>query len=57
MESYELFKNYVQSVDDNHKKILVGNKSAAVRARKALSEISRLCKQLRAEIQEEIKDK
>ena len=36
-----------------YEKFKDGNKSAGTRARKALSEISRLCRQLRKDIQEE----
>lgn len=42
-----LFDTYVSESE----KFEVGNKSAGTRARKALSEISKLCKERRTEIQ------
>jgi hypothetical protein len=43
-----LFETYIQEND----KFQGGNKSAGTRARKALAEISKLCKDRRKEIQE-----
>jgi len=43
-----LFETYVFETE----KFTSGNKSAGTRARKALAEISKLCKERRAEIQE-----
>ena len=44
----ELMDLYQSEMD----KFQEGNKSAATRARKALSEISRLCREIRKDIQE-----
>lgn len=43
----QLFETYKK----DHEKFLIGNKSAGTRCRKALSEISKLCKSIRQEIQ------
>lgn len=39
--------------EENEKFVTKGNKAAAARARKALSELAKLCKERRAEILEE----
>jgi len=43
-----LFETYIQE----NEKFVQGNKAAGTRARKALAEISKLCKERRKEIQE-----
>jgi len=43
-----LFETYIQE----NEKFVGGNKSAGTRSRKALAEISKLCKERRKEIQE-----
>lgn len=43
-----LFETYIQE----NEKFIVGNKAAGTRARKALAEISKYCKDRRKEIQE-----
>ena len=46
---------YEAFVEENEKFVTKGNKAAAGRARKALSELAKLCKARRAEILEEKK--
>ena len=48
----EIFFALVEQFKDDYEKFLTtGNKAAGTRARKALSEISKLCKSIRSEIQ------
>ena len=50
----EIFFALVEQFKDDYEKFLtIGNKAAGTRARKALSEISKLCKSLRFEIQQQ----
>ena len=42
---------YISFYQNENDKAISGNKSAGTRARKALSEISKLCKERRKEIQ------
>ncbi len=56
MSTVEQIKaQYEAFVAENEKFVLKGNKAAAGRARKALSELAKLCKVRRAEILEEKK--
>ena len=48
----ELTKQYNAYIEDNLKFLEKGNKAAGTRARKALMEITKLCKIRRKEIQE-----
>lgn len=48
----ELTALFEQYIDENEKFIEKNNKAAGTRARKALMEISKLCKDRRKEIQE-----
>ena len=48
-------KNSIEKIDkkiNENEKAVAGNKSAGTRARKALSEISKLCKERRKELQD-----
>lgn len=50
--SVEVMKNLHDSFIENYEAFNKGNKSAGTRARKALSEIAKVSKQLRVEIQQ-----
>lgn len=52
MSNKVLLDQHVQSLNEEYAKFDGGNKAAGTRARKALSEISKLCKVLRQEIQD-----
>lgn len=56
MTTIDAIKNEVTNWSNEEAKHTAGNKSAGTRARKALSEIMKLAKQRRVEIQDE-KDK
>ena len=51
MSTKDLMDNHYQTLLVELEKFESGNKSAGTRARKSLSEISKLCKLLRQEIQ------
>ena len=53
MDPHEQIIQLMDLYQVEYEKFKDGNKSAGTRARKALSEISRLCRQLRKHIQEE----
>lgn len=53
MSGKEMFDQLVESFHADYEKFSTGNKAAGTRARKALSEISKLCKSIRLEIQEQ----
>jgi hypothetical protein len=53
MDPHEQIIQLMDLYQVEYEKFKDGNKSAGTRARKALSEISRLCRQLRKDIQEE----
>lgn len=53
MNNHDNFVNLFEVYSAEYEKFLGGNKSAGTRARKALAEISKLCKDIRASIQEE----
>ena len=46
-----MLDNHVATLATEYEKFEGGNKAAGTRARKALSEIAKLCKRLRVEIQ------
>jgi hypothetical protein len=51
---HEIFFALVEQFKEDYEKFLsTGNKAAGTRARKALSEISKLCKTVRGEIQQQ----
>lgn len=52
-DSKTLFNELVETYQQEMEKFEDGNKSAGTRARKALMEISKLCKVIRTEIQEQ----
>jgi len=52
MNTKQLFDQHVASLDAEMEKFEAGNKAAGTRARKALSEIAKLCKVLRQEVQD-----
>ena len=52
MDTKEMFDQHIASLDAELEKFESGNKAAGTRARKALSEIAKLCKVLRQEIQD-----
>lgn len=49
--NHEMIVQLFEIYKKDHEKFLIGNKSAGTRCRKALSEISKLCKSIRQEIQ------
>lgn len=50
----EIFFGLVEQFKEDYEKFLtIGNKAAGTRARKALSEISKLCKSMRLDIQQQ----
>lgn len=52
-QSFDNFKELYEDFLDNYEKFLdKGNKAAGTRARKSLLEMSKMAKELRAEIQE-----
>lgn len=53
MSNKAMFDQLVESLADDYAKFETGNKAAGTRARKALSEISKLCKVIRQEIQDQ----
>lgn len=53
MEPHNQIIELMDLYQNEYDKFKDGNKSAATRARKALSEISRLCRELRKNIQEQ----
>ena len=52
MNTKQMFEQHVASLNAEMEKFEGGNKAAGTRARKALSEIAKLCKVLRQEIQD-----
>ena len=52
MNTKEMFDQHVTALNAEMEKFEGGNKAAGTRARKALSEIAKLCKVLRQEIQD-----
>ncbi len=52
MNTKQLFDQHVSSLNAEMEKFEAGNKAAGTRARKALSEIAKLCKVLRQEVQD-----
>jgi len=52
MNTKQLSDQHVASLDAEMEKFEAGNKAAGTRARKALSEIAKLCKVLRQEVQD-----
>ena len=52
MNTKDLFEQHCAVVASEMEKFEAGNKTAGTRARKALSEIGKLCKVLRQEIQD-----
>ncbi len=52
MNTHETLISLFNTYTNENEKAITGNKSAGTRARKALSEISKLCKDRRKEIQE-----
>jgi hypothetical protein len=52
MNTKQLFDQHVASLNAEMEKFEAGNKAAGTRARKALSEIAKLCKVLRQEVQD-----
>ena len=52
MNTKQLFDQHVASLNAEVEKFEAGNKAAGTRARKALSEIAKLCKVLRQEVQD-----
>lgn len=53
MENHDVIVNLFETYQTENAKFETGNKSAGTRARKALSEIGKLCKVRRQEIQEQ----
>ena len=53
MENHDVIVNLFETYQNEQAKFSTGNKSAGTRARKALSEIGKLCKVIRQEIQEQ----
>lgn len=51
MSTKDMFEQHVASLQAEYEKFESGNKAAGTRARKSLSEIAKLCKLLRQEIQ------
>ena len=52
MNNNEMIKELFETYSMEYEKFQTGNKAAGTRARKALSEITKLCKAIRQEIQE-----
>ena len=52
MDIHETLTSLFNTYANENEKAVTGNKSAGTRARKALSEISKLCKERRKELQE-----
>lgn len=52
MSTKDMFDQHIASLNAEHEKFASGNKAAGTRARKSLSEIAKLCKLLRQEIQD-----
>ena len=52
MDIHETLVSLFNTYTNENEKAVAGNKSAGTRARKALSEISKLCKDRRKEIQD-----
>ena len=52
MNNHETLLSLFNTYTNENEKAVAGNKSAGTRARKALSEISKLCKERRKELQE-----
>jgi len=52
MDTKNMFDQHVASLNAELEKFEGGNKAAGTRARKSLSEIAKLCKVLRQEIQD-----
>ena len=52
MNTKQLFDQHYQALTNEMEKFEAGNKAAGTRARKALSEMAKLCKVLRQEIQD-----
>jgi len=52
MNTKQLFDQHYQALTNEMEKFEAGNKAAGTRARKALSELAKLCKVLRQEIQD-----
>jgi len=53
MNNHEMITQLFESYKDDFTKFTEGNKAAGTRARKALSEITKLCKDIRREIQDQ----
>lgn len=51
MSTKDMLDNHVATLTTEYEKFEAGNKAAGTRARKSLSEIAKLCKLLRQEIQ------
>jgi|TARA_E500000318_G_scaffold84109_1_gene79829 hypothetical protein len=52
MDIHETLTSLFNTYANENEKAVAGNKSAGTRARKALSEISKLCKERRKELQD-----
>ena len=52
MDIHETLTSLFNTYTNENEKAVLGNKSAGTRARKALSEISKLCKERRKELQD-----
>ena len=52
MDIHETLTSLFNTYANENEKAVAGNKSAGTRARKSLSEISKLCKERRKELQE-----
>ena len=52
MNTKDMFDQLYQALTNEMEKFEAGNKAAGTRARKALSEMAKLCKVLRQEIQD-----
>ena len=52
MNNHDMLNDLVSTYNEDYAKFSEGNKAAGTRARKALSEITKLCKAIRQEIQE-----
>ena len=53
MNNHEMITQLFESYNEDFAKFSEGNKAAGTRARKALSEITKLCKAIRQEIQDQ----
>jgi|TARA_R110000803_G_scaffold22535_1_gene55985 hypothetical protein len=53
MSNKEMFDELTSTISNEYEKFESGNNAAGTRARKALSELSKLCKALRVEIQDQ----